>query len=185
MRALSEEGVRLVLTAKSNSQAERMHGLLRDYGFKAHKAEPEGTLDDRSSRDVRILIGPLEDGFLLPSEALAVITEREIFGERAARVKKPKKGRDKARAFVEDLRELRQGDFVVHMEHGIGRYLGLDYKEVPVSRFEQLRGLTPKRVEVLVLEYQGSDTLYLPVTRLSQIEKFGGSEGATPKLDRL
>ena len=184
-RALSEEGMRLVLTAKTKSQAERMHGLLRDYGLKAHKPEPDGTLDDRSVRDVRILIGPLEDGFLLPSEALAVITEREIFGERAARAKKPKKSRDKARAFVEDLRELRAGDFVVHMEHGIGKYLGLDYKEVPVSRFEQLRGLMPKRVEVLVLEYAGSDKLYLPVTRLSQIEKFGGAEGAQPKLDRL
>ena len=184
-RSLSEEGVRLVLTAKTKSQAERMHGLLRDYGLKAIKPEPEGTLDDRSVREVRILIGPLEDGFLLPSEALAVITEREIFGERAARAKKPKKGRDKARAFVEDLRELRTGDFVVHMEHGIGKYLGLDYKEVPVSRFEQLRGMTPKRVEVLVLEYSSGDKLYLPVTRLSQIEKFGSSEGAQPRLDRL
>ncbi|HTU57232.1 MAG TPA: CarD family transcriptional regulator, partial [Polyangiales bacterium] len=184
-RSLSEEGMRLVLTAKTKSQAERMHGLLRDYGLKANKPEPEGTLDERSVREVRILIGPLEDGFLLPSEALAVITEREIFGERAARAKKLKKGRDKARAFVEDLRELRAGDFVVHMEHGIGKYLGLDYKEVPVSRFEQLRGMTPKRVEVLVLEYSGNDKLYLPVTRLSQIEKFGSGEGAQPKLDRL
>src|SRR6201999_3848716 len=102
---------------------------------------------------VRIVVGPLEDGFLLPSEALAVITEREIFGERAGRTRKPKKSRDKARAFVEDLRELRAADYVVHMEHGIGRYLGLDYKEVPVSRFEQLQGLTPKKVEVLVIEY--------------------------------
>ena len=185
-RKLTDEGLRLVLTAKTQSQAERLHGLLRDYGLTASKPEPDGRLDDEHrTRELRILIGPLEDGFLLPSEALAVITEREIFGERAARPKKVKKGRDKARAFVEDLRELRTGDFVVHMEHGIGRYLGLDYKEVPVSRFEQLRGLTPKRVEVLVLEYFGSDKLYLPVTRLSQIEKFGGAEGVQPKLDKL
>jgi transcription-repair coupling factor (superfamily II helicase) len=184
-RSLTDEGLRVVLTAKTTSQAERMHGLLRDYGLTAHKPEPDGTLDDKSTRELRILIGPLEDGFLLPSEALAVITEREIFGERAARAKKPKKSRDKARAFVEDLRELRTGDYVVHMEHGIGRYLGLDYKEVPVSRFEQLRGLTPRRVEVLVIEYQGNDKLFLPVTRLSQIEKFGGAEGVAPKLDRL
>jgi transcription-repair coupling factor (superfamily II helicase) len=184
-RSLSEEGMRVVLTAKTTSQAERLHGLLRDYGLKAAKPEPDGTLDDRNARELRILVGSLEDGFLLPSEALAVITEREIFGERAARAKKIKKSSDKARAFVEDLRELRTGDFVVHMEHGIGKYLGLDYKEVPVSRFEQLRGLTPKRVEVLVLEYAGSDKLYLPVTRLSQIEKFGGAEGAQRKLDRL
>ena len=185
-RSLSDEGLRVVLTAKSVSQADRLFALLRDYGLTASKPEPEGTLDAPSkAQSVRILVGPLEDGFLLATEALAVITEREIFGERASRTKAPKKTRDKARAFVEDLRELRAGDYVVHMEHGIGRYLGLDYKEVPVSRFEQLRGLQPRRVEVLVLEYQGNDKLYLPVTRLSQVEKFGTAEGITPKLDRL
>jgi transcription-repair coupling factor (superfamily II helicase) len=185
VRALHQEGLRVAITAKTASQAERLHGLLRDYGLTPAKPEPDGTLDARDARELRVLVGPLEDGFLLPSEALAVITEREIFGERAARARKAKKSRDKARAFVEDLRELRSGDYVVHMEHGIGKYLGLDYKEVPVSRFEQLRGMTPKRVEVLVIEYAGGDKLYLPVTRLSQIEKFGGAEGATPKLDRL
>jgi len=188
-RALSEEGMRVALTAKTVSQAERLHALLRDYGLPADKPEPDGELGSERTRSaanaVRILVGPLEDGFVLPSEALAVITEREIFGERAARAKAPKKTRDKARAFVEDLRELRTGDYVVHMEHGIGRYLGLDYKEVPVSRLEQLQGISPRRVEVLVIEYQGNDKLFLPVTRLSQIEKFSGGEGVTPKLDRL
>ena len=186
-RQLQDDGMRVVLTAKTATQAERLFTLLRGYGLAVAKPEPAGSqgLEQLSAREARILIGPLEDGFLLPSEALAVITEREIFGERAARARKAKKSRDKSRAFVEDLRELRTGDYVVHSEHGIGRYLGLDYKEVPVSRFEQLRGLLPKRVEVLVIEYQGNDKLYLPVTRLSQIEKFAGSEGATPKLDRL
>jgi transcription-repair coupling factor (superfamily II helicase) len=186
-RQLQDDGLRVVLTAKTATQAERLFTLLRGYGLAVAKPEPAGSqgFEQLSAREARILIGPLEDGFLLPSEALAVITEREIFGERAARARKPKKSRDKTRAFVEDLRELRTGDYVVHSEHGIGRYLGLDYKEVPVSRFEQLQGMLPKRVEVLVIEYQASDKLYLPVTRLSQIEKFAGSEGATPKLDRL
>jgi transcription-repair coupling factor (superfamily II helicase) len=186
-RQLQDDGLRVVLTAKTATQAERLFTLLRGYGLAVAKPEPAGSqgFEQLSAREARILIGPLEDGFLLPSEALAVITEREIFGERASRARKAKKSRDKTRAFVEDLRELRTGDYVVHSEQGIGRYLGLDYKEVPVSRFEQLQGMRPKRVEVLVIEYQASDKLYLPVTRLSQIEKFAGSEGATPKLDRL
>jgi transcription-repair coupling factor (superfamily II helicase) len=186
-RQLQDDGLRVVLTAKTATQAERLFALLRGYGLAVAKPEPAGnqSLEQLSAREARILIGPLEDGFLLPSEALAVITEREIFGERAARTRKAKKSRDKTRAFVEDLRELRTGDYVVHSEHGIGRYLGLDHKEVPVSRYEQLQGMLPKRVEVLVIEYQASDKLYLPVTRLSQIEKFAGSEGAQPKLDRL
>jgi transcription-repair coupling factor (superfamily II helicase) len=186
-RQLAEDGLRVVLTAKTATQAERLYALLRDYKLSVAKPDINAShdLERLPAGEIRIQVGPLEDGFLLPSEALAVITEREIFGERAARARKPKKSRDKTRAFVEDLRELRTGDYVVHMEHGIGRYLGLDYKEVPVSRFEQLQGLTPKRVEVLVIEYQTGDKLYLPVTRLSQIEKFAGAEGAAPKLDRL
>ncbi len=182
-----EEGLRVVLTAKTTTQAERLATLVRGYGLPVPAPE-QATLelvDQVPPGQTRVLIGPLEDGFTLVSEALTVITEREIFGERSSRKSKVKKSRDKARAFVEDLRELRTGDYVVHMEHGIGRYLGLDYKEVPVSRFEQLQGMVPKRVEVLVVEYNGGDKLYLPVTRLSQIEKFGGAEGATPKLDRL
>ena len=182
-----EEGLRVVLTAKTTTQAERLATLVRGYGLPVPAPELATLelVDQVPPGQSRILIGPLEDGFTLVSEALSVITEREIFGERQSRRAKLKKSRDKTRAFVEDLRELRTGDYVVHMEHGIGRYLGLDYKEVPVSRFEQLQGLLPKRVEVLVIEYQAGDKLYLPVTRLSQIEKFGGAEGATPKLDRL
>ncbi len=182
-----DEGLRVVLTAKTNTQAERMAALLRGYGLALAKLEPAlpESFDTLLPGEPKLLVGPLEDGFVLPSEALAVITEREIFGERASRSRTHKKSRDKTRAFVEDLRELRAGDYVVHAEHGIGRYLGLDYKEVPVSRFEQLQGLTPKRVEVLVLEYNAGDKLYLPVTRLRQIEKFAGGEHSSPKLDRL
>jgi transcription-repair coupling factor (superfamily II helicase) len=182
-----DEGLRVVLTAKTATQAERLATLVRGYGLPVNAPEPATLelVDQVPPGQTRVLIGPLEDGFTLVSEALTVITEREIFGERSSRRTKVKKSRDKARAFVEDLRELRTGDYVVHMEHGIGRYLGLDYKEVPVSRYEQLQGLVPKRVEVLVIEYQSGDKLFLPVTRLSQIEKFGGAEGAQPKLDRL
>jgi transcription-repair coupling factor (superfamily II helicase) len=186
-RRFMDEGLRVVLTAKTATQAERLATLVRGYGLPVPAPELATLelVDQAPPGQTRVLIGPLEDGFTLVSDALSVITEREIFGERSSRRTKTKKSRDKARAFVEDLRELRTDDYVVHMEHGIGRYLGLDYKEVPVSRFEQLQGLLPKRVEVLVIEYQAGDKLFLPVTRLSQIEKFGGSEGATPKLDRL
>ncbi len=187
LRRLLDEGMRVVLSARTSSQADRLASLVRGYGLNIGKPETARaeSLDALNVGDIKVLIGPIEDGFVLPTEALALITEREIFGERATRLSQSKRSRDKTRAFVEDLRELRAGDYVVHAEHGIGRYLGLDYKEVPVSRFEQLKGLLPKRVEVLVLEYQGSDKLYLPVTRLRQIEKFAGGEAAAPKLDRL
>ncbi|HEX2677698.1 MAG TPA: transcription-repair coupling factor [Polyangiales bacterium] len=187
LNRFQEEGVRVLLSVKTTTQAERLGSLLRGYGLSIGKPEPQApdALNELSSERAHLCVGSLEDGFVIPSEALAVITEREIFGERSQRRTQRKKQRDRARAFVEDLRELRTGDYVVHSEHGIGRYLGLDYKEVPVSRFEQLQGITPKRVEVLVIEYQAGDKLYVPVTRLSQIEKFGSADAAAPKLDKL
>src|SRR5262249_55481816 len=80
---------------------------------------------------------------------------------------------NKGRGFVEALRSLAAGDFVVHVEHGIGRYLGLVHKQVGANT-----------VDLLTVEYAGGDKLYLPVYRLNQIQKYAGGEGA-PKLDRL
>ncbi|MFO0611978.1 MAG: transcription-repair coupling factor [Polyangiaceae bacterium] len=82
-------------------------------------------------------------------------------------------GEEEARAFVEDLKTLAVGDFVVHVEHGVGKYLGLVHKDVGTTR-----------VDLISIEYAGGDRLYLPVYRLNQIEKLSGSESA-PKLDRL
>ena len=77
------------------------------------------------------------------------------------------------------------GDYVVHAEHGIGRYLGLEKKALGQTKFEEMRGVQSVSVEVLVVEYAGGDRLFLPVTRLHQIQKYAGGESAQPKLDRL
>ena len=105
-----------MLTAKTTTQAERLATLVRGYGLPVPTPEPATLelVDQVRQGETRVLIGPLEDGFTLVSEALTVITEREIFGERSTRKGKTKKRRDKARAFVEDLRELRAGDYVAH-----------------------------------------------------------------------
>jgi transcription-repair coupling factor (superfamily II helicase) len=183
-----EEGMRVVLAARTQVQAERLHSLLRGSQIAAQKPQPfePARLRERPSDRVEIVVGPLEDGFVLPSFALACVTEEEIFGSRQGRRRPARDGaRDKARAFVQDLRELAINDYVVHVEHGVGIYRGLSMSELPVSRYEALQGARPKRVEVLVVEYSGGDKLYLPITRLNQIEKLAGKDGAAPKLDRL
>ena len=173
-----ESGLRVFLTARAHTQAERLSQLLEHQGVRcrirstafdpAWLAEP--FMDDF---DASVVVGPLTRGLLLPAEGFAFITEEEIFGGRAHRVRE-KKSRDASRPFVEDLRSLNVGDYVVHVEHGIGKYLGLVHREVG--------GLT---VDLLVVEYGGSDKLYLPVYRLNQIQKYSGSEAGEPKIDRL
>jgi transcription-repair coupling factor (superfamily II helicase) len=182
-----EEGLRVLITARTQVQAERLASLLRGYQLAVQKpqAYSPALLRERPSGRADLVVGPLEDGFVLPGSALAIVTEEEIFGTRQARRAQRRQTRDKNRAFVQDLRELHVGDYVVHIEHGVGVYRGLSLSELPVTRFEALQGRKPKRVEVLVVEYAGGDKLFLPVTRLNQIEKLASKEGGTAKLDRL
>src|SRR6201999_1681357 len=77
------------------------------------------------------------------------------------------------KAMLQDLRALSVGDFVVHVDNGVGKYLGLER-----------RAIGPVHVDLLVVEYAGGDKLFLPVYRLNQIEKYAGGD-SVPKLDRL
>ena len=180
-----DNGLRVFLTARAQTQAERLAGLLRHQEIRCrirgasfdpawlheHTARAgHGEEDD----DAQIIVGPLDRGVMLPGEGFVIVTEEEIFGGRAHRVRERKSRRDNARPFVEDLRSLSVGDYVVHVDHGIGKYMGLVHRNVG--------GLT---VDLLVVEYASGDKLYLPVYRLNQIQKFAGAEGGEPKIDRL
>jgi transcription-repair coupling factor (superfamily II helicase) len=190
-RAWLDDGLRVLFVARTTTQAERLVSLLRGYDV---PIAPKPVLFDPRSLTTpppgraEVVVGSLGGGFVLAREALAVVTEEEIFGTRAAqRTERATKKRKKktAEPFLEDLRQLVPGDFVVHADHGIGRYLGLERKTTGRSRFDELRGVPPVVVEVLIVEYAGGDKLFLPITRLHQIQKFRGGEGAAPKLDRL
>jgi transcription-repair coupling factor (superfamily II helicase) len=189
LREWIDAGFRVVIAARTRTQAERLGTLLRGYDLKiAGKPAPfsPASLETRPPRAVEIVIGAVATGFVLAQAALALVTEEEIFGTRAHRKKEKKRKAGKgADAFLEDLRQLAVGDYVVHSEHGIGRYLGLEKKALGQTKFEEMRGVQSVSVEVLVVEYAGGDRLFLPVTRLHQIQKYAGGESAQPKLDRL
>ncbi|MBN1656180.1 MAG: transcription-repair coupling factor [Deltaproteobacteria bacterium] len=186
-RAWLDEGLRLLFTARTKTQAERLATLLRSYDVpvagKGKRFDPE-KMEELKAAQLRVVVGELRDGFVLAQEALVCVTEEEIFGERRRR--QPQSGEaKKKRPQFDDLRQLDIGDYVVHVEHGVGRYLGLERKLVPLSRLERLQGKKPFSIEVLVVEYAGGDRLFIPVTRLSQLGKFASAEGAKPRLDRL
>jgi transcription-repair coupling factor (superfamily II helicase) len=168
----AEQGLRVSLVGRTQHQADRLADLLRSYGVSKQ------ILDD-------VMLGELRDGFVLWSEGLAYVTEEEIFGSRVRQRRDQRQVRRQQQRFLEDLRELGPGDFVVHSEHGVGRYLGLEHKALSLSAMDRLHGRTAQTVEVMVVEYAGGDKLFVPVTRLGAIQKFKGSEGHQPKLDRL
>lgn len=181
-------GLRVFFTARTQTQAERLIALLDGYSVpvarKALSYEP-AMLQAPHAGKAQVLVGDLQDGFAWAKEGLAFVTESEIFGTRTQRKQQKRRKRKKTEAFLEDLRELQVGDYVVHTDHGVGRYLGLERKSLGQSALERHLGHEVKSLEVLVLEYQGGDKLYVPVTRLSQVQKFASRDGAAPKLDRL
>lgn len=120
----------------------------------------------------RIVIGDLSAGFVLPASGLAFVSEEEIFG---ARMQRRRKRRPAAGEFVSDLADLSAGDFVVHVDYGVGIYRGLTKLVVD--------GVAE---DFLHLEYRGEEKLYLPVHRLRLIQKYvGAQEGRAPPLDKL
>ncbi len=172
-----EHGLRVFVTARAQTQAERLVTLLRHQGVacRARLATFDPAwLDESSFEEVQLVVGPLGRGVVLPADGLVLVTEEEIFGARAHRRRDKTRAGDAARPFLEDLRSLSPGDFVVHVEHGIGRYQGLVHKTVGSNT-----------VDLIAIEYGGGDKLYLPVWRLNQLEKYVGGEHATPKVDRL
>jgi transcription-repair coupling factor (superfamily II helicase) len=166
IRALGEwreRGLSVIFTARTETQARRLTSLLVDRDVQLDEATgPAG---------VAVRVGGLTRGLIAETLGLVFVTEEEVFGRRAHRAS-PKK--QSARAALEDLRALAPGDYVVHVEHGIGRYLGLENKRVG----------TGASVDLLVVEYRGGDKLFVPVYRMNLIQKLSGGDAET-KLDRL
>lgn len=127
-----------------------------------------------SDAELGLCIGPLESGFHLPEKELAVITEAELFGQKARQERRQKKPTRDADAIVRNLTDLHPGAPVVHEEHGVGRYLGLN----TLSTGGQV-------TEYLMLEYAGSDKLYVPVSALHLISRYTGSDPEHAPLHKL
>ncbi len=143
-------------------RADRLADLLREDGL----AVGEGTR-------IATRVGALTRGFELPEAALAVLADGDVFPEE---VHLHARGRRRGglRSFLSDFRDLKTGDLVVHEEHGIGRFLGLETLEVA--------GATR---EFMVLGYQAGDKLKVPVEAFDRIQKYASAEGARPAIDRL
>jgi transcription-repair coupling factor (superfamily II helicase) len=120
-----------------------------------------------------ITVAPLEQGMRLPEAGLAIFSEQELFGRPLARRARRRRSRD-AEAVVQDLTDLRTGAPVVHIDHGVGRYIGL-------SRLE-IGGILG---EFVTLEYAGGDRLHVPVSSLHLISRYTGAAPEQAPLHRL
>ena len=162
-----------VLTvARSGGQVDRLLALFGEHDAPASKwAIPNWTTIFSRKRPFSIVQGDLSAGFVSEEGQLAIITEEELFAK-ALRHRPPSKS--KTATFLSSLEDLKVGDLAVHIQYGIGRYQGL--RRLEVQGFES---------DYLFLEFSGGDTLYVPLDRLNQVQRYSGTDGHSPRLDRL
>ena len=161
-----ERGDTMVLVAHSPGRAERTIELLADYEI---FAVPMERAEDAHAAAVLVGVGHLSRGFRLPEAQLQLWAETDVFEEER---KVHERRKSATRTFLSDFRDLKAGDLVVHVDHGIGLFVGL--KRIDV-------GLDPQ--EFMELRYAAEDKLFVPVERLDLVQKYTGA--ARPALDRL
>jgi transcription-repair coupling factor (superfamily II helicase) len=174
IRRARERGATIVVVTESAGRAERIIELLRDYDIIAIPVERS---EDAHSAMILVTRGSLSKGFWLEEAGLQIYAETDVFEEER---RAPEQRRNLARTFLSDLRDLKIGDLVVHVDHGIGEFVGL--KQLATGT----RSATASGADIqefLELRYHGDDKLFVPVERLDLIQKYTG--GTRPALDRL
>jgi transcription-repair coupling factor (superfamily II helicase) len=173
LRSMLADRYRVILAADGNGSATRMAAALGEEGvaLRVHPGpEPgeEGEALDLSLPGGHVVVAPLDRGFVLPNARLAVLAERDVTGRRRAHRPARPRRRDAA-GFFDDLKA---GDYVVHVQHGVARYGGM------VSR--SMGGVER---DYLLLEYRGGDKLYVPSDQIDSVRHYTGGE--SPSLHRM
>jgi transcription-repair coupling factor (superfamily II helicase) len=183
VQKLTREGNQVMFVVPNTGEVERLADIFTEYNvsFKlgSRTRGGESYADETSYFAGEVFTTTLAkayvpEGVIFPEAHLAVFGARDLFDESDTVASRPQRQKSKVSAFLSDFRDLQVGDYVVHVEHGIGQYQGL--KEI-----NQGDG----NAEFMLLEYAEGARLYVPLTRLDLIQKYRSSEGAKPALSHL
>ncbi len=167
-------GLNTIIVSSAKSRAQKIDALLKPYGVRTDILEQfhiKRLLTHGSPKTAFLCLGDLSKGFVWPEESLAIITDIEIFGNKGRHKRTPA---PKIKTQLLSFNELKQKDLIVHSEHGIGQYQGLTKLK-----------LNGSINDFLLLLFKDDDKLYLPVDRISMVQKYMGVDGVTPTLDKL
>lgn len=157
----------VILTINNEKRINAINNTLIDFGIKATLTTDDKVIDGQT----QIMNASLSSGFEMPDEKMAIITEKELFNHQ------PKKRRHQTLANAERLKsynELKPGDYVVHVNHGIGKFIGMQTMEVD-----------GKHQDYITIEYRDDGRLFIPVTQLDMVQKYVSAEGKSPKINKL
>jgi transcription-repair coupling factor (superfamily II helicase) len=183
VQKLTHDNKQVMFAVPNTGEVERLADIFTEYNVSfrlgSRTRGGESYADETSYFAGEVLTTTLvkayvPDGVMLPDANLAIFGARDLFDESDTVASKPQRQKSKVSAFLSDFRDLQVGDYVVHVEHGIGQYQGL--KEI-----NQGDG----NAEFMLLEYAEGARLYVPLTRLDLIQKYRSSEGAKPALSHL
>lgn len=159
----------VIFLAASEERMKKLEQIFDDYEIEATVVSNQQQIIPGK---IQIMVGDLNSGFELPLQKLAVLTEEELFKKKTKKTTRRQKLSNAER--IKSYSELNIGDYVVHVNHGIGKYLGIETLEI--------NGI---HKDYLHIRYQGTDKLYVPVDQIDQVQKYVGSEGKEPKIYKL
>lgn len=161
-------GDSIIILSGTKSRGERLIDILKDKGIEAVYKD---SIKELIQGQIVVTYGNQLNGMEFPKLCLCIISDKTVFGESKRKAKKhSKKGVGKIKSFT----DLKLGDYVVHVNHGIGVYKGI--KQLDIKGYKK---------DYLMITYTNSDLLYVPVEQLDMIQKYIGAEGKSPKINKL
>ncbi|MBQ1484685.1 MAG: transcription-repair coupling factor, partial [Eubacterium sp.] len=170
IRGLAGSGYRVAISCSTEEREESIGEILEREGIFAVRAERYADGGSFDAGRVYIVPGSLSAGMVFPDEKLCYISDEDIFGHRREKSRRRSRSGKKLSNFA----ELEKGDYVVHENHGIGKFLGIEQLTTEVECRDYIK-----------IRYAGGDLLYVPVSQMDIVQKYVGSEGAAPKINKL
>lgn len=168
MERFEKQNFTVIVMTADMERAEKVNQTLMDFGIPSILEDSDEITEER----IQVIPETIQTGFELVSDKIAVLTEKELFNR--INKKKPRKTKISNAERLKSYNELSPGDYVVHVNHGIGQYKGMETMEIG--------GVNQ---DYLTVSYQGESKLFIPVTQLNLLQKYVSSEGKTPKINKL
>jgi len=168
LKRYKNNGSRVILLCPSVTRAKRLAQDLRDFDLNSFYTEDIDR--EVKPREIMVIYGNIKRGFEYPLINFAIISETDIFGQKKPRKKK----RTVSGNAISSFAEISPGDYVVHIDHGLGIYRGIEKIEV--------EGISKDYIKI---EYAKGDNLYILATQLETLQKYAGADARKPKLNKL
>lgn len=162
------QGMTVITLVPNRERAEKVHQTFADFGIDSYVKGNNPILTGK----VNLAVGSLGNGFEMPLERVVFVTEKELFNK--AQKRQPRRQKMSNAERLKSYTELAPGDYVVHVNHGIGQYTGMETIEID--------GVHQDYISIL---YQDGAKLFIPVTQLHLVQKYVSSEAKTPKVNKL